>query len=409
MRRLTLILIFSISAYIVSGQNNTNSPYSIFGIGELEHTDGGRNMGLGGTGMALRSNIFLNLSNPASLTSLPAQSMATDAGINFKYSNLQNSTNSVNVLNGNISWAALAFPINRRLSFGFTLNPKSNVGYKIYSTKSLDGTTLSYPVTYSGQGGLTEASASIGALVNKRLSIGLRSSLLWGNMSKTGIDLPPMGSSITRIDNVSYVGLTVKPGFQFHSKISEKTLLTVGGTAELSSYLNGTSNLSIASGSSVVLTEVNRQDQLKLPFQGGLGFALEFNSKYLFTADYSRSDYRQAQVNLDVKGLALNESYHVGLELAPKYDVQRLGQTIRYRIGAMYQSGYLNVYGVQISSYAATAGVSLPIRRDRNSINLSLEIGQQGSNKNQLILETYSKLNISFCLWERWFIPRKYD
>ena len=409
MRRLALMIIFPLIAFVASGQNNTNSPYSIFGIGELENTDGGRNMGMGGTGNALRSDIFLNLTNPASLTSLPPQSMATDAGINFKYSSLKNQINSVNVLNGNISWAAIAFPINRRLGLGFTLNPKSNVGYTIYSTKSLDGTTLSYPVTYTGQGGLTEASASLGALVTKKLSLGIRSSVVWGNMNKTSLDIPPMGSTISRVDNINYIGVTVKPGFQYQTKLSSKTVFTIGGTAELSSYLNGSSNLTVSSGTVTVLSQVNQQNQLKLPFKGGIGIALEFKSKYLFTADYNRSDYKTASVNVDVKGLALNESYHIGFEMAPKYDPLRLGQTIRYRIGAVYQTGYLNVYGVQISSYGATGGVSLPIRRDRNSINLSLEIGRQGSLQNQLIQETYGKLNVSFCLWERWFIPRKYD
>ena len=409
MRRLTLITLFSITVFVSSGQNSTNSPYSIFGIGELENGDGGRNMGMGGTGNALRSDIFLNLANPASLTSLPLQSMVTDAGINFKYSNLQNQINSVNVLNGNISWAAIAFPINRRLGVGFSLNPKSNVGYTIYSTKSLDGTTLTYPVTYSGEGGLSEASASIGALVIKKLSLGFKTSVTWGNMVKNSIDSPPMGAAITRVDNINYLGVSVKPGFQFHTKLNSKTLFTLGGTAELSSYLNGSSNLSISSGSTVILTEINRQDQLKLPFKGGLGMALEIKNKYVLSLDYNRCDFRDGAVNMDVKSVALNESYHVGFEMAPKYDAQRLGQTVRYRIGALYQTGYLNIYGIQISSYAATCGVSLPIRRDRNSINLSLEVGRQGSLQNQLILETYTKLNVSFSLWERWFIPRKYD
>ena len=310
MRRLTLLIIFSFSVFVSTGQNNTNSPYSVFGIGELESADGGRNMGMGGSGNALRSDIFLNLANPASLTSLPVQSMATDAGISFKYSNLQNQLNSVNVLNGNISWAALAFPINRRFAVCFSLNPKSNVGYTIYTTKSLDGTTVSYPVTYSGEGGLSEASASLGALIAKKLSLGLKSSVLWGNMVRTNIDYPPMGSTITRVDNVNYIGVTVKPGFQFHTRLNDKTVFTLGGTAELSSYLNGSSNLTISSGSAIVLSEINRQNQLKLPFKGGLGFALEFKSKYLISADYIRSDYRDAAVNLDVKGLALNESYH---------------------------------------------------------------------------------------------------
>jgi hypothetical protein len=409
MRRLALIIIFPLTVLVASGQNNTNSPYSFFGIGALESTDGGRNMGMGGAGNALRSDIYMNLANPASLTALPAQSMATDAGINFQYTNLQNQIKSVNVLNGNISWAAIAFPINRRLGVGLALNPKSNVGYTIYSTKTLDGTTYSYPVTYSGQGGLSEASASVGALVTKKFSLGLRSSVVWGNIVKNSLDAPPMGSSITRVDNVSYLGVTVKPGFQFHTKLNAKTLFTLGGTAELSSYLNGTSNLTISSGSTIILSELNRQDQLKLPFKGGLGMSLEFSGKYVVTADYNRSDYREAALSTDVKGLAVDESYHIGFEMAPKYDLQRLGQSKRYRIGALYQTGYLNIYGIQINRYAATLGVSLPIRKDRNSINLSVEIGRQGTLENQLIQETYTKLNVSFCLWERWFIPRKYD
>ena len=70
MRRLILIIIFSISVFVTSAQNNTNSPYSIFGIGELEHTDGGRNMGMGGTGAALRSNIFLLVDDFAVIATL---------------------------------------------------------------------------------------------------------------------------------------------------------------------------------------------------------------------------------------------------------------------------------------------------------------------------------------------------
>ena len=409
MRRITLIIIFTLSAYFSFGQNNTNSPYSVFGIGELETSDGTRNFGMGGSGSALRSDIFINLANPASLTALPPQSMATDAGINFRYTTLKNDLNSVKVLNGNLSWAAIAFPINRKIGISFALNPKSNVGYTIYSTKSLDGTIMSYPVKYSGNGGLTEASFSIGGAAAKHLSIGLRSSVVWGSMIETNVDLPPMGSTITRVDNVNYIGATLKPGFQFHTKLSEKTYFTLGGTAELSSYLNGSSNLSVTAGTTLVLSEVNKHSQLELPFKGALGMALEFNRKYIFAADYSRSDYRKSSVNMDVRGLALNETYHVGVELAPKYDVQRLGQVKRYRMGALYQTGYLVISGVQIKSYAATVGVSLPIRRDRNSLNVSMEIGKQGSLQSHLILENYCKLNLGFCLCERWFIPRKYD
>ena len=75
----------------------------------------------------------------------------------------------------------------------------------------------------------------------------------------------------------------------------------------------------------------------------------------------------------------------------------------------LYQTGYLNIYGTQISSYAATCGASFPIMKDRNSINISMEVGRQGSLQNQLVRETYAKMNFSFNLWERWFMPRKFD
>jgi hypothetical protein len=409
MIRLLLILIFSHLVYLVSGQNNTNSPYSVFGIGELEQAEGGRNMGMGGTGTALRSDLFLNLSNPASLTSIPARSLATDAGINFRLSNLKNLSKSANVLNGNISWAAIAFPINRTFAAGFSLNPKSSVGYTIYSTKSLEGTAYNYPVTYKGEGGLSELSASLGALITKKFSLGLKSSLLWGNIVKTTEDTPPIGSSITRIDNTNYAGISLKPGFQYQSRLSKNTIFTLGGIAEISSYLNGSSTINITSGSETVLSTIDKGSQIRLPSRQGLGMALGFKSRYLLTFDYNRSDWRDAELNLSSKRLCINNSYHLGVEIAPKYDPERMRQTNRYRIGAFYQTGYLNIYGTQISSYAATCGVSFPMKKDRNSFNLSLEAGRQGTLDSQLIKETYLKLNLSFNLWEHWFIPRKYD
>ncbi len=409
MRRLHLLLIFIFSVFLASGQNNTNSPYSVFGIGELENSEGGRNMGMGGSGIALRSDLFLNLTNPASLTSIPLQSLATDAGINFRFSNLKNQYKSVNVLNGNISWAAIAFPINHTFGASFCLNPKSSVGYTIYSTKSLEGTAFSYPVTYKGEGGLSEFSAALGALVAKNLSLGLKGSLLWGNVVKTTEDTPPLGSAITRVDNTNYVGMLFKPGFQYQTKLSKNTVFTLGGTAEISSYLNGSSTITITSGSTTVLSTIEEGSQIKLPSRMGLGMALGYKSKYLLTFDFNRSDWRGAELELDSKRLSVNNSFHLGMEFAPGYDPQRRWQTKKYRVGALYQTGYLNIYGTQISNYAATCGVSFPWKKDRNSFNLSLEAGKQGTLNNQLILESYVKLNCSFNLWEHWFIPRKYD
>ena len=63
------LLAFYTPVSIVIAQNTTNSPTSMFGLGELSTGEGGQYAGLGGTGIALRGNNFLNNANPASLAS----------------------------------------------------------------------------------------------------------------------------------------------------------------------------------------------------------------------------------------------------------------------------------------------------------------------------------------------------
>ena len=67
------LLAFYTPVSIVIAQNTTNSPTSMFGLGELSTGEGGQYAGLGGTGIALRGNNFLNNANPASLTELTEQ------------------------------------------------------------------------------------------------------------------------------------------------------------------------------------------------------------------------------------------------------------------------------------------------------------------------------------------------
>ena len=79
------LLAFYIPVSLVIAQNTTNSPTSMFGLGELSTGEGGQYAGLGGTGIALRGNNFLNNANPASLTELTEQRFQIDAGIMGAY------------------------------------------------------------------------------------------------------------------------------------------------------------------------------------------------------------------------------------------------------------------------------------------------------------------------------------
>lgn len=415
MNKLYFTLIFSLFIIPVFGQNNTNSPYSVFGIGELDFTGGGRNIGMGSTGVALRSNLFLNSVNPASLTAIEPKSFGFDMGFDMKFSNLENTNKSVNVLNGNISWFQFALPITSRLSASISMNPKSSVGYTIYSTKPFEGTNTTYPVLYTGTGGLSETAISLGFKCFKNLSVGATTSFLWGDMNKQSEEFTPVGSVTSILENrdIHYTGLSVKTGFQYYKNLTDKIDFTLGGTADFSGNLNSTYDLTISevtsSATTAILTETNAHDDMSLPVQYGLGMALGFNHKTTLTFDYKRSDWTNANVNLSSKKLNINNSFHLGAEISPKYDTGRKGEAMKYRFGALYQTGYINVYGIAIDSYAVTLGMSVPIRRDRTSLNFSLEAGRQGTLQNSLVRESYVKLNCSFNLWEKWFVKRAYD
>ena len=81
MKLIILVLLITVPIIGLFAQNSTSSPYSGFGIGELETAAGGRNAGMGETGIALRSGLFFNSANPASLTSIEPQSFLLDMGL----------------------------------------------------------------------------------------------------------------------------------------------------------------------------------------------------------------------------------------------------------------------------------------------------------------------------------------
>ena len=63
---------------------NMNSPYSIYGIGDIDFRPHNRTSGMGGTGIALKSSYFLIDNNPAAITGLPRSFFIVDAGVTGK-------------------------------------------------------------------------------------------------------------------------------------------------------------------------------------------------------------------------------------------------------------------------------------------------------------------------------------
>jgi hypothetical protein len=416
MKLILLTILLIVSEISLLAQNSTSSPYSGFGIGELEIASGGRNAGMGQTGIALRSSLFLNTANPASLTNIESQGFMLDMGIYFKYTKLENTSKSVNVNDGNLSWLQIGFPITKKLFGGFTLNPKSSVGYNIYTSKTIDGTSISYPSVFEGTGGLSEAAGLLAWKVSKNISLGAKSGIIWGNVTQTQnqeISVSSTDYTMTQEDNIHYLGGYFNLGTQIGIPINAKSSFVLGGVAGISSRLNSNTSTTITrtygSTSDIISSDVKSANSMRLPLDVGVGISYLYKSRWVATVDVKQSNWKDAKINYNPSKLTINKSFRGGLEFSPKEDTRTLLQTAKYRIGYRYETGYLKIFNNQIHEQAFSFGVGIPIRKDRSFANFSVELGTRGTTAAHLVKEDFIKLNCSFNLWDRWFIKRQFE
>ena len=416
MKLIFLTLLIIAPVFGVLAQNSTSSPYSGFGIGELETSAGGRNSAMGETGIALRSSLFFNSANPASLTTIEPQSFLFDMGFNFKYTKMESSSKKADVNDGNLSWLQLGFPITKKLFGGLTLNPKSSVGYNIYTAKTIDGTSIKYPSIYEGTGGLSEAAVLLAWKLTKNISLGAKSGYIWGNVTQTlnqSISVSSTTYQIDQEDNTHYSGGYFNVGTQISFPVNSKSSIILGGIAGISSKLNGETSTTItksySSTSDVISSDVLSSKSMKLPLDIGVGISYNYSDKWITTFDVKKCNWKDATLDFNPNKLATNNSFRGGIEFSPKEDKRSFKQTTKYRLGYRYESGYLKLYDNQIHEQAVSFGVGIPIRKDRSYANFSIELGTRGTKAAHLVKENYLKLNCSFNLWDRWFSKRQID
>ncbi len=416
-KRIQVVSAFLIFASVAGySQNSTSSPYSGFGIGELEMASGGRNTGMGYTGIALKSNLFMNTTNPASLTAIEPQSFIFDMGLHYTYTQLESSSKSVDVNNGNLSWLQMGFPISKKFFGGISLNPKSSVGYKIYTQKSIQGTTTRFPAVYEGTGGLSEAAGLLAFKLNKYASFGLKGGYIWGNVTETQeqtVTISSTGYVIDQTDNTHYSGAYFDFGTQVSIPVSAKSTIIWGAVVGLNSQLNSNRSTTITKSygatTDVITSDSKSYGSMKLPLDLGTGVSFLYGPKWVGTFDFRRSDWTDASLNISSRKLSTNNSFRGGIEFAPKADPRLLKQTARYRLGYRYESGYIKMYNREIHEQGITFGIGVPIRKEKSFANFTVDLGTRGTTEVNLVKEKYIKLTASFNLWDRWFVKRQYD
>ena len=166
---------------VIAAQNTTNQPISMYGVGELSASDGGRYAGMGNIGLALNRPGFQNTLNPAAITRMDTTCFTFDVGAAISYARYSFLSEHSSNFAGNPNRFSLGFRVMPRWYFIAGVNPYSSVGYMIQTEEEIEGMPSSYLYSlFEGSGGLYRFYLTNAFLLGKGLSVGLNVGMVKG-------------------------------------------------------------------------------------------------------------------------------------------------------------------------------------------------------------------------------------
>ena len=185
------MLLSGANAFAQGGEYLSYTPYSIFGIGNLEQLGSPYTAAMGGVGIASRNNRYLNIQNPAAITARDTLSVMMEFSLRnnnsvFRqkydgnaYRSARNSTNMGTI--------AMSFPIWRSLTAMGGITPYASGGYN-YRMKETNPAVIGHTgsITYDdyGQGSFYKVFGALGGMLGKRISLGAEGGFIFGNYDK---------------------------------------------------------------------------------------------------------------------------------------------------------------------------------------------------------------------------------
>lgn len=438
---LAFCLLVPLSAWADDGSTPAFSPYSIFGIGDLITPGTAYNHSMGGVGIAMRNNKYLNPLNPASVTARDSLSFMADFSIHgenkyFSQGNIRSVHNTFN-----INDCIISFPIWRSSAMMLGVRPLSATGFEYrtqYTDPDIIGKTGKITYEAEGAGGMYQVFLGGGVTFWKRLSIGAEATYSFGNIRHEFRQnfANASYSGANTYYSLSLRALTGKFGLQYEQPLGKRAKLCLGATYSLGNDIGGYREkfkLSTSTASSDTLfiqTDTLSRLSVKprLASELGVGLSLRFDDKWMIEFDYTRADWRSSHFD-EVEGFYANrsenfgksifsptvsESFRLGFEIIPnKNDIRYYMRTCAYRAGLYYKRDYFKLDNNDIHSFGMTLGMTFPVFRWHNGLTVALDVGRRGGVPfvvaNNLIREWYVNFSVGLSIFDIWFQKPRYE
>ena len=392
-RNLILLLTLCHSTLSIYSQNTTNSPTSMFGLGELSTGEGGQYSGLGGAGIALQSYNFLNTANPASLTAIEGQRFLIDAGVMGAYKVYTQTGTSNHSLVGNLNNLSIGCRITPRWYGTVFMAPVSSVGYAITLDQDITGTGSSTVSSlFEGEGGLSKMGISTAYRLFKGFSVGANLSYVTGTIKQT----ETQGS--INVEESSYKhAFYADFGLQYKFSLSRNKYFVAGAVYGYSQDLAQDNTLSVSSTSGNESIDES-QSHVRQCLPQFVGAGLAYNSpRWTLTAEYkytgwSRMKSSQSNVRFENQHrLSAGTAYTAG-------NIYR--NPVKLLLGAGVSNSYIVIQKKKATNYYVSAGSNFTLYNG-NVLSLGVKYIDQLHLPNGMQRERGVTLFFNFTFSER--------
>jgi len=419
-----LVLAVVISAADVWGQA-APSPFTTYGIGErygnaLIHNHGN------GIGVSQPQFWYLNNQNPALL--VYNTFTVFEVGIVGESKTIKGDTTNEKNVGGNLNYIVMAFPVKvNKWTTSAGLMPYTDVNFSFqypdYVTDPSGAIVDTLTTSETGAGGLTQLYWSNGVRLTKNISVGLKSTYLFGPISNVYSNLLTTPSSqgesyLVNIEEKSNIhGFNFGLGFSFSKDSLGKRndrRFSVGAVYNFASNLKAKNKSKIfrttLGGDTVERYDIeNNNGKLHLPDAFSVGLSYGKGLNWSFGTEFAFQNWSSFKsVSADDEGLGKAWRTALGGEFTiDPLALENYLKRITFRTGVSWEQYPFLANNKQVKDIGINFGFSLPA--GRSSMDFALKVGKRGNKADNILEESYFKVYFGVTFNDQWFIKRKFD
>lgn len=404
---------------IAMAQQGNASPYSFYGIGNVNNNGTNEYKAMGGTSVYADS-IHINLNNPASFGKLKLTTFSL--GATAKFYDFASDNSNDKAKRQALDYIAVGFPIAKKVGLVFGLTPFSNVGYKVNGQSTNDSGQL-IKNSFEGNGGVNKVFLGAGYEIMPNLHVGVDAGYHFGNTTQEAYqnianigDDTALGTVSRELQELDYRGVSFKTSVQYAGKFKQydwQANLTYSPQTKWTN--DNLTKLQTIRINQIIDETTTIDDSKKITnpqaLSLGLGFGKEF--KWFLGAQYTFTENSKLADSWNTSSISSFENsnrFTLGGFYIPKYNsFTSYFDRIVYRAGVRYENTGLVLNDKAINDMAVNAGFGFPIGRSFTNLNIGFEYGSRGTKSQGLTRENYFSMYVGFSMNDLWFKRRRFE